>query len=222
MGSLQDKFVYTNYYEGAEDMAKNETSMPGEVKNPAADKKMREFDKGATRDTEQNKLDYEAFNNPLVDKRYAEYMNAHRQTANGLRDGDNWQSLFGDEHFDVCIKSLCRHTVDARLAHKGYVSEQPIEKDLCAIIFNAKAYLLKLLLDRKYYAINADAEQALKIKCIAVHNDKCTGSMSWNFKIKHYHCTKCNETWTLEEAQNRRKSSPTNNHKPGQWSDHTS
>jgi len=108
---------------------------------------MREFVGGATRDTDKTKLDYEAFNNPLVDKCYAEYLNKHRQTPNGLRDGDNWQNLFGDKHFDVCIKSLCRHVVDVRLAHRKYKSEQPIVDSLNAIIFNAKAYLLKLLLD---------------------------------------------------------------------------
>jgi len=108
---------------------------------------MREFASGATRDDDISKLDYEGYNNPLVDKCYAKYLNKHRQTANGLRDSDNWQNLFGEKHFDVCMKSLCRHTVDARLAHRGYKSEQPIIDSLNAIIFNAKAYLLKLLLD---------------------------------------------------------------------------
>ncbi len=114
---------------------------------------MREFEYGATRDDDTEKLDYEGFNSPLVDKCYAEYLNKHRQTANGLRDGDNWQQLFNDEngegHTDVCIKSLCRHVVDARLAHRGHRSEQSIIDDLCGIIFNAKAYLLKLLLDEE-------------------------------------------------------------------------
>jgi len=109
---------------------------------------MREFGR-ATRDDDLGKIDYEGFNNPLVDKCYAEYLNKHRQTANGLRDSDNWQSLFGDKHLDVCMKSLCRHVLDARLAHRGYKSEQPIIDSLNAIIFNAKAYLLKLLLDEE-------------------------------------------------------------------------
>jgi len=108
---------------------------------------MREFVNGATRDDDVSKLDYEGYNNPLVDKCYAKYLNKHRQTANGLRDSDNWQNLFGEKHFDVCMKSLCRHVVDARLAHRGYKSEQPIIDSLNAIIFNAKAYLLKLLLN---------------------------------------------------------------------------
>jgi len=118
-----------------------------EIERNTMDKKMREFQGGATRDTNADKLDYEGFNNPLVDRCYAEYLNKHRQTANGLRGSDNWQSLFGEEHFNVCMKSLCRHVVDARLAHRGYESEQPIIDSLNAVIFNAKAYLLKLLLD---------------------------------------------------------------------------
>jgi len=38
-------------------------------------KAMREFDGGATRDTDTTKLDYEGFNNPLVDRCYAVYLN---------------------------------------------------------------------------------------------------------------------------------------------------
>ena len=120
--------------------------------------KMREFNGGATRDIDAVKLDYEGFNNPLVDRCYAEYLNKHRQTANGLRDSDNWQSLFGKDHFNVCMKSLCRHVVDARLAHRGYESEQSIIDSLNAVIFNAKAYLLKLLLDEENYNAAIDHE----------------------------------------------------------------
>jgi hypothetical protein len=111
--------------------------------------KMRAFEGGATRDLDDTKLDYEGFNNPLVDRCYATYLNKHRQTANGLRDSDNWQNLFGEDHFNVCMKSLCRHTVDARLAHRGYESEQSLADSLCAVIFNAKAYLLKLMLEKE-------------------------------------------------------------------------
>ena len=119
---------------------------------------MREFEGGATRDNDKTKLDFEGFNSPLVDKCYANYLNRHRQTANGPRDSDNWQKLFGDKHTDVCIKSLCRHTVDVRLAHRGYKSEQPIVDSLCGIIFNAKAYLLKLMLDEEQYQAAVDHE----------------------------------------------------------------
>ena len=111
---------------------------------------IRTFSLGATRDNDINKLDYEGFNSPLVDKCYAAYLNKHRIQSNGnLRDSDNWQKLFGDDHFSVCMKSLCRHVVDARLAHRGHASEQPIIDSLCGIIFNANAYLLKLMLEEE-------------------------------------------------------------------------
>lgn len=109
---------------------------------------MREFTNGATRDDDVNKIDYEGLNNPAVDRCYGQYLHKHRQTANGLRDSDNWQNLFGEDHYNVCMKSLCRHVVDARLAHRGYISEQAIVDSLCGIIFNAKAYLLKTLKER--------------------------------------------------------------------------
>ena len=56
------------------------------------------------------------------------------------------------------MKSLCRHVVDARLAHRGYKSGQPVIDSLNAIIFNAKAYLLKLLLDEENYNAAIDHE----------------------------------------------------------------
>jgi hypothetical protein len=113
-------------------------------------KEIRQFETGGTRDTNDGKFDYESFNHPLVDKRYAAYMHKHRTLLDGtLRGGDNWQKMFGEKHTDVCIKSLCRHVVDARLIHRGCRGEQTLEDDLCAIIFNAKAYLLKLVLDRE-------------------------------------------------------------------------
>lgn len=125
----------------------NQTITKLKQKSVEGTTEMREFAGGATRDADTTKLDIEGFNNPLVDKCYANYLNKHRQTANGLRDSDNWQSLFGEKHLDVCMKSLCRHVLDARLAHRGYKSEQPIIDSLNAVIFNAKAYLFKLLLD---------------------------------------------------------------------------
>ena len=118
---------------------------------------MRKFEGGATRDAEQGKLDHEAFNSPLVDMCYAEYLNKHRIQSDGdMRDGDNWQKLFGDDHCDICMKSLCRHVVDARLRHRGYMSEQSMADDLCAIIFNAKAYLFKLMLDQETQFQNSE------------------------------------------------------------------
>ena len=108
------------------------------------------FETGGTRDTDVGKLDFEGFESPIVWKSYAQYLNKHRKTADGsLRDSDNWQNLFGEKHYDVCMKSLLRHVVDLWLQHRGFEGEQAVEDDLNAIIFNAKAYLFKLLKERE-------------------------------------------------------------------------
>ena len=74
---------------------------------------VRTFSTGATRDTDKDKIDYEGFMHPLCIEAYGKYMNKHRvQTDGNLRDSDNWQKLFGDEHFNVCMKSGWRHFFD--------------------------------------------------------------------------------------------------------------
>jgi hypothetical protein len=109
------------------------------------------FETGATRDTEEGKLDYEGFLSPLVLQRYAEYMNKHRVQSDGkLRASDNWQNLFGPHHYDVCLKSLLRHTMDVWLYHRKFekAAREEIEDALCAILFNCMAYLFKLLKEK--------------------------------------------------------------------------
>ena len=111
---------------------------------------MRTFNGKATRDDDTNKLDFDGFISPQVLNRYAEYMNKHRETALGIRDSDNWQNLFGEKHLDVCMKSAYRHFQDWHLFHRGFKGRDDIESSICALIFNANAYLFKLLQDRKY------------------------------------------------------------------------
>lgn len=112
--------------------------------------KIRDFGTGtATRDTDENKLDYEGFYSPLVMKRYAQYMNKHRVQSNGeLRNSDNWQKLFGDKHLDVCMKSAYRHFMDWWTQHRGYSGQDTLEESLCALLFNIQAYLFKILKDK--------------------------------------------------------------------------
>lgn len=112
----------------------------------------RVFKSGATRNPDNNKLDYEAFNSPVVDWYYAQYMHKHRFLEDGtMRDGDNWQKGFP---LDVINKSLARHYKDYHLASRGYEvleNGDPVDiKDiLCGIIFNCKAYLHEVLKDKK-------------------------------------------------------------------------
>lgn len=100
---------------------------------------MREFDTGATRDNDENKLDYEAFLSPSVLERYARYMDKHRAQADGtLRSGDNWQKGIPKS---VYIKSAWRHFFDWWREHRGVPSREGIEDAICALIFNASGYL---------------------------------------------------------------------------------
>ncbi len=122
--------------------------------------RLRTFVTGATRDTASNKIDPEAFFDPLVMAEFSDYMDRHRVQANGsLRDGDNWQQGFTRESV---MKSLWRHFLDLWLIHRGH---RPISKDhravydrhgkvkaqreiLCALYFNVAAYLREVLLRR--------------------------------------------------------------------------
>jgi hypothetical protein len=107
---------------------------------------MRKFETGATRNSEEGKLDFEGFLSPIVLERFAKYMDKHRIQADGnVRDSDNWQKLFGEEHLNVCMKSSWRHFFDWWKQHRGYKSNEDIEDSICALIFNANAYLFKLL-----------------------------------------------------------------------------
>ncbi len=106
-------------------------------------KKMREFDTGATRDTNEGKPDYEGFLSPLVIERYGQYMTKHRkQSDGGLRDSDNWQKGIPK---DVYIKSAWRHFVDWWKEHRGLGSREGLEDALMALLFNVMGYAHEVL-----------------------------------------------------------------------------
>jgi hypothetical protein len=107
---------------------------------------MREFETGATRDNDANKLDYDGFLSPLVLKRYAEYLHKHRVQADGkIRASDNWQKGIP---LSAYMKSLWRHFMDVWTRHH-YPSvkfpDMELQEALCAVIFNASGYLHELL-----------------------------------------------------------------------------
>jgi len=113
-------------------------------------KKIRKFKTGATRDTELGKNDYEGFISPLVIEAFGDYMTKHRvQTDGKLRDSDNWQKGFGENHLSVCIKSLWRHFLDLWKMHRGFEGRGTIDDALNGILFNAMAYYHKILIDRR-------------------------------------------------------------------------
>ena len=105
---------------------------------------MREFDTGATRDSEDGKLDFEGFLSPLVLKEFAEYMHEHRFQADGeIRDSDNWQKGIS---YDVYMKSSWRHFFDFWQAHRGGWQDR---KAMCALLFNIMGYMHELLMERE-------------------------------------------------------------------------
>ena len=101
--------------------------------------KIREFETGATRDTDEGKLDFDGFLSPLVIQRYAEYMHENRKQSDGnLRDSDNWQKGIPAEAY---MKSGWRHFFDWWKAHRGIKMTIDIERILCALMFNVMGYL---------------------------------------------------------------------------------
>ena len=103
----------------------------------------REFDTGANRNADEEKLNYRGFYSPVVMKRFAEYMHEHRKLEDGtLRDADNWKKGIPKQSY---MESMWRHFMDAYMEHEGYKSREGMEKALCGIIFNAQGYLHELL-----------------------------------------------------------------------------
>lgn len=105
----------------------------------------RVFETGATRSPLGNKLEYDGYLNPLVLKRFAEYMKKHQTQADGQqRAADNWQ-------LNIDMKSLHdskkRHDIDVWLHIKGYPEEatEDMEESLCAAIFGNMAMLKQVM-----------------------------------------------------------------------------
>lgn len=127
----------------------------------------REFLGGSTRNSSDGKLDYEGFNSPIVDWRYAQYMHSHRIMEDGsMRDSDNWQ-IGGKDWEAELPKSMYRHFMDYRLLERGYkVTENgksiDMEDVLCGIIFNCKAKLHEMLKDKKQVERNYIPEATWK------------------------------------------------------------
>lgn len=107
---------------------------------------MRKFDSGATRDTDENKIDYEGFLSPLSLERFGEYMNENRIQADGqLRSSDNWQKGIPK---DAYMKSAFRHFMAWWKEHRGIKTPDGIEKNMCGLIFNVMGYLHEELKDK--------------------------------------------------------------------------
>ena len=106
---------------------------------------MREFDTGATRDTDEGKLDYEGFLSPLVLHEYASYMHENRiQADDKLRDSDNWQKGIPIEAY---MKSMFRHFMEVWMGHRKLTDRKILKKALCSILFNVMGYLHEMIVE---------------------------------------------------------------------------
>jgi hypothetical protein len=97
---------------------------------------MRTFDTGATRDTDQGKIDFEGFLSPLALEAFGEYMHKHRTQSDGsLRSSDNWQKGIPVEAY---MKSAWRHFF---AVWRGYRQGEIDMEDLCALMFNVQGLI---------------------------------------------------------------------------------
>src|SRR5882724_7606971 len=78
--------------------AATNTQRPGDTPEQTAARLRRDnpafrvFASGATRDSDENKLDFEGLLSPLVLEEFAKYMHGKRKMPDGtMRDSDNWQ-----------------------------------------------------------------------------------------------------------------------------------
>lgn len=107
------------------------------------DKTIRTFHTGATRDTDEGKLDWEGFIHPAAMGFFVGYMHKHRHQADGtLRDADNWQKGIPRKQY---MKSLVRHVWDLWTVWRTEPEmELTIIDLLCAIMFNVQGLLLEI------------------------------------------------------------------------------
>lgn len=99
---------------------------------------IRRFETGATRNNDENQLDFEGFLSPAVLKAFAEYMHRNRRQADGsIRSSDNWQNGIP---LDSYMKSLLRHVMDLWMIHRGLPPREDFDAAVGGILFNAMGY----------------------------------------------------------------------------------
>jgi len=116
---------------------------------------IRQFETGATRNSDEGKHDIAGFNSVLVDHVFHTYMHKHRKLEDGsLRAGDNWQKGIPPEEL---FKSLLRHVHDVRLYRAGHGEglESSYLDALNAVKFNINGLILAELKE-PCFAITVD------------------------------------------------------------------
>ena len=115
---------------------------------------MKQFDSGATRSGDKDKLRYNRFMSFQVLKEYCEYLNKHRVDKTGnLRDPDNWKKGIPKQCY---VNSLITHAFDLVRSYEG---ESVIDPDsgkvvslvdlACAVMFNVHGLIYEILKEKQ-------------------------------------------------------------------------
>lgn len=148
---------------------------------------MREFESGATRNVDHNKIDPEGFLSPSVIQAFSDYMNSHRMQADGkLRASDNWTKGIPQ---DAYMKSMWRHFLDVWSIHRGIARFDETGKEidkveaLCATLFNVQGMLHEELKRKdamnKLYKIGWDSVTGTSdTHCGIIDTSNCTGTVT--------------------------------------------
>lgn len=111
-----------------------------------ADKLMATFDTGATRSSEDGKIDPEGFLSPLVIEEYCHYMHACRIQDDGqLRASDNWQQGMPKPRY---MRSIWRHFLTMWSAWRRD-DERTVLVEIMALLFNLMGFAHVLLTERR-------------------------------------------------------------------------
>ena len=103
----------------------------------------RVFDTGASRNSDEGKLDFEGFLSPIVLKAYAEYMHKNTFLEDGTRrDSDNWQKGIPVPAY---MKSMYRHFFDVWSNYRGLETPETQVQNLCGLLFNTMGMLHEIL-----------------------------------------------------------------------------
>jgi hypothetical protein len=111
---------------------------------------MRNFETGATRNSDEGKMQYARIFDPGVERAFAEYMESQRVQADGkVRDPDNWKKGIPVPSY---LDSQRRHWHDVWCLLSGrpdLAEEKDLVTALCALKFNVDGMLFEVLKDRQ-------------------------------------------------------------------------
>jgi hypothetical protein len=127
------------------------------------DASVRQFSSGATRSSDEGKIDYEGFLSFPVLELYGTYMTKHRVQVDGsLRSSSNWKKgipLVGEGSY---IKAFTRHSFELVALAAGYTPAR-VKRELptashrerildtaCAVLFNVQGFLHEALKDADF------------------------------------------------------------------------